>query len=101
MKRNVRIALLMLSGLIALAGASTGLLFVVPAALLVAGLALGYYPGERVLLAHRRGDLVRRRPLAARAMDSTGRPPHALAPLGSALLAFHRAVRPPPAPAVV
>ncbi len=96
MSGNVRIALLLAAGVTLLAGASTGLLFVLPVALLVAALALGRYPGERVLLAHRRGGAPARRPPAVRALGSAGRSPHTLTPLGTALLAFHRAVRPPP-----
>jgi len=101
MRGNVRIALLMVAGIVVLAGATTGLLFILPAAVLVAGLALGYYPGERVLLSRRRDRPVRHRPGTARTLGSTDRAPHALGPLGTALLAFHRAVRPPPAFAVV
>jgi hypothetical protein len=67
------------------------LLWLLPLALLFAALALGRYPGERALL--------RRRPMprgrAPRALGNAGRPPHA-DPAAAAVLAFKRAVRPPP-----
>jgi hypothetical protein len=69
-----------------------GLLWLVPLALVFAALAAGQYPGERALLRRRVAPAVR----APRALGSRGRRPHAVVAFGTAVLAFKRAVRPPP-----
>jgi hypothetical protein len=74
----------------------TGLLGLLPVVVLLALLASGRYPGERVLLARRRGSRPRRPRRAARRLGSRGRMTDAFGPSGTALLAFKRAVRPPP-----
>lgn len=79
-------------------GASHDLLAALPLALVLLPIAWGRYVGERTIDRWRR-----ERPLvAARRPRPAALAPvrpvlHALVPRGTALLAFHRAVRPPPA----
>lgn len=84
--------------LVALAVLSHGglLLYALPAILLVAVFKLGLFPGERAIVA-RRAARPAGRVRVPRALGSAGRQPHASSPTGTALLAFNRAVRPPPA----
>jgi hypothetical protein len=94
MQGKARVTVAVVSVLAALACLS-GLLFMLPAVLLVAVLLLGRFPGERRLLA-RRTRARDRNVLVPRTLGSRGRPPHVIGPVGAALLAFGRAVRPPP-----
>jgi hypothetical protein len=82
---------------LALLGAHTGLLYLVPALLLAAPLAIRRYPGEEALaaLAPRRP-----RPRPARAVPAPPRPIFRLTPRGTLLLGMSLAERPPPALAV-
>ena len=71
-----------------------GLVYTAPGLLLLAALAAGRYPGE-ALIARARGS--RRSPRAAlESVLPVARPSRVLAPRGGALLAYGRAVRPPP-----
>jgi hypothetical protein len=91
----MRTAVLMVALLAVAAGLSAGLLFILPAALIVVMLALGCYPGEHALAALDKTVRVRRRPVLL-AGSCGERAPRVVVPLGAALLAFKRAVRPPP-----
>jgi hypothetical protein len=97
MRVNARVAILAFAALLVLANPSAGLLFMLPAALLVALFALGRYPGERGAIARYRAARRAVRRIAPRRLGSPGRAPHSITPAGSAVLAFKRAVRPPPA----
>lgn len=100
MRSKLRVALPIAAGLVALACLGTGLLYLLPALLLVAVFVCGVFPGEEALLAH--GGARRSvRPPVVSSLGSAGRTPHATGPLGAALLAFKRATRPPPSPALV
>jgi hypothetical protein len=95
MGRTLRIGVLTVGVLVALVGTTSGLLVILPAAVLAVALALGCFPGERVLEAMRRAP--RRRPRVTRALrTSAGRTRERRCARGTALLAFHLAVRPPP-----
>ena len=79
----------------ALLGAHEGLLFLVPAALLAAPLALRRYLGEEKLQALAARRAARRRP--ARRLATPARPEFRLIPRGARLLASSLAGRSPPA----
>jgi len=96
MDRRLRIAVVIGAALAALAYGDGALLFVLPALLLMAVLAVGCFPGERKVLARRRRAATDRRRVVPRTLGSPGRTPHSICPAGTALLAFKRAVRPPP-----
>jgi len=83
-------------GLAAAAGLHDGALYLLPALVLLGTLALGRYPGERVLLALavRRARRARRR--RAVGASASAAPARALIPRGGLLLASFLAVRPPP-----
>ena len=81
---------------LALLGAHTGLLYLVPALLLAAPLAIRRYPGEDALRAL--APRPRRRP--ARTETAPPRPDFRLVPRGALLLGTSLAKRPPPALAV-
>ncbi len=100
MRGKLRVVLLIAAGLAALACLGIGLLYLLPALLLLAAFSFGCFPGEAALLAHGGARRARRRP-AVLSLGSTGRAPHVLGPLGAALLAFKRATRPPPSPTLV
>ena len=101
-RRNVRLPLagasIVLAGLLAcqLLGASSGLLYLVPALVVLVPLLAHRYPGERRIaaLAVRRRPPVRRRPSRARLAHR--RPLLLAPPAGGALLAFELAGRAPP-----
>ena len=97
MRVDVRIAFLTFAALPALAHPGASVLFAAPFALLIALFALGRFPGERKVLARYRAARHVRGRRAPRRLGSSGRAPYRVTPCGSALLAFKRAVRPPPA----
>ena len=79
---------------LALAGAHDGLLYLVPALLLAAPLAIRRYPGEGALTALARPAA---RPRPSRRAAKGPRPALRLMPRGALLLATSLAERPPPA----
>ncbi|MEI2702891.1 MAG: hypothetical protein V9E83_10875 [Baekduia sp.] len=93
MPRVTRIHLLAAFVLLALLAASGAGLVALPAALLLLALGFGRYPGEERLFALRG-----RSATAPRAPRRVGilRAQRSVPARGSALLAFHLAVRPPP-----
>lgn len=93
MRSYTRIHLFAALALLALLAASGAALVALPAALLLLALALGRYPGEERLLALRARTAPRQR--AARRIGAPRRQ-HSQRARGSALIAFHLAVRPPP-----
>jgi hypothetical protein len=106
-RRHQRLLLLLalVAGLVALSmvltGLGTGLLYLAPALMLLAPLALERYLGEDTIERLRRTVAARRRPRPARSIRAAlPAAPRTLMVRGGALLAASLAVRPPPAAAL-